>query len=525
MRKLTILTILVMTALLAVITTDAMAYNMRVEKVSLYKSAVQKPNTIGIKFDLSWDGSFSSVDKNNNPFFDRAWVFVKYCDESEATPIWRHATLIKGGAIDEYNATTGVGISLDKKGAFCKPGTNQIVYWNIEGVTSAHNFKIKVFAIEMVYVPTGAFYVGSGAPASDAGTFYTYPSTATPYQITDEAYEIAVGVKPGNLYYSLEVGSRGDGLGPIPSTFPKGFQGFYMMKYELTQGQYKDFLNTLTRNQQTGRVASMTAGNYALAGTPTAANTNSALNYRNGIRVPLDASTTVPITFRCDYIPFAEDGVYDGVADGQDIACNYVSWADLTAYADWAGLRPMTEFEFEKACRGPIYPVGGEYAWGTTAVSNGVYTISEWGKAAEGIATGYSTAAGNMSWGTTNESKGPPLRVGIFAANANNTGRMTSGASYYGIMELSGNVYERPVTVGYSASREQFIGSHGDGSLDSNGLNDNADWPGANAYGAGLRGGSDYGSPTHVSNRSYAAKPESGRAASFGIRCVRTASS
>ena len=34
-----------------------------------------------------------------------------------------------------------------------------------------------------------------------------------------------------------------------------------------------------------------------------------------------------------------------------------------------------------------------------------------------------------------------PLRVGIFAANSLNTGRITAGASYYGIMELSGNLW------------------------------------------------------------------------------------
>ena len=46
--------------------------------------------------------------------------------------------------------------------------------------------------------------------------------------------------------------------------------------------------------------------------------------------------------------------------------CNFLSWQDGYAYAGWAGLRPMTELEFEKACRGPLNPVPHEHAWGST---------------------------------------------------------------------------------------------------------------------------------------------------------------
>ena len=51
---------------------------------------------------------------------------------------------------------------------------------------------------------------------------------------------------------------------------------------------------------------------------------------------------------------------------------NYMTWTDLLAYLDWSCLRPMTEFEYEKICRGPVYPVANEYAWG-----NQTYTLAD----------------------------------------------------------------------------------------------------------------------------------------------------
>ena len=41
-------------------------------------------------------------------------------------------------------------------------------------------------------------------------------------------------------------------------------------------------------------------------------------------------------------------------------------WDDAIRYSAWVGLRPMTELEFEKACRGPLATVDGEFPWGDT---------------------------------------------------------------------------------------------------------------------------------------------------------------
>ncbi|MFN9916944.1 MAG: hypothetical protein ACK53L_30425, partial [Pirellulaceae bacterium] len=59
-----------------------------------------------------------------------------------------------------------------------------------------------------------------------------------------------------------------------------------------------------------------------------------------------------------------------GGATYTGVAMNFISWADVTAYLDWSGLRPMSELEYEKAGRGPNAAVAGEYAWGSTSLTN-----------------------------------------------------------------------------------------------------------------------------------------------------------
>jgi len=201
---------------------------------------------------------------------------------------------------------------------------------------------------------------------------------------------------------------------------------------------------------------------------------------------------------------------------------------DGAAYSDWAGLRPMTELEFEKACRGPETPVANEYAWGTVTVASNPYTLGNPSATNEGIASNYSTSAGNASYSSTVGSIDGPLRVGIFAANADNSGRITAGASYYGIMELSGNLWERAVTVGNPTGRA-FTGLHGNGALSTNGYANETAWPGLTggevtlATGSGFRGGhwSDSSTYMRVSDRNRGAYTNTYRFNLLGFRAVR----
>jgi formylglycine-generating enzyme required for sulfatase activity len=183
----------------------------------------------------------------------------------------------------------------------------------------------------------------------------------------------------------------------------------------------------------------------------------------------------------------------------------------------------MTELEFEKACRGDQVAVNGEYAWGTAGIASSAYSLSNAGSTSEGIATNYSTTVGNARYANTVGYITGPVRVGIFAANGSNTGRVSAGASYWGIMELSGNLFERIVSIVNLMGRS-FTGVHGDGLLDSNGNANPSNWPSFDAEGAGFRGGhfNANNSELRVSDRYYSGATDPGRFGSTGFRAVRS---
>ena len=413
-----------------------------------------------VKFDISWENSFRESTGPSN--WDAAWVFVKYRQGADA---WQHAWLnnighlnpagstITTGLLDPalpFNPTTNPGIGAfiyrdaNGSGTFSKTGVQLRWNYGANGLSDTAKIDVKVFAIEMVYVPQGSFYVGSGGTESSA--FYKYPLKTNPYQITSEE-AINVGTVNNNLFYT-PCQYCGDELGPIPATFPKGYNAFYCMKYEITQQGYTDFLNNLTSLQASNRYSNGTGYRYRII-------------FSNGVY-----STTNPF-----------------------VACNMLHELDIAAYLDWSGLRPMTELEFEKACRGPLTPVPNEYAWGTTSITSDPYTLSDIGTTNENIATNYSTTLGNSASAQNNAYINGPVRVGIFAGNGLNTGRVSSGATYYGIMEMSGNVWERVIGVGLPLGRA-FNGSHGNGILSADGFSDQSTWPAPpNGEGSGIRGG------------------------------------
>jgi formylglycine-generating enzyme required for sulfatase activity len=290
------------------------------------------------------------------------------------------------------------------------------------------------------------------------------------------------------------------------------------MKYEISQGDYRDFLNTLTYTQQTSRAVNVTG----IAGTGALSNTN---NNRNGIdmQTPGVAASFTPAVYACN---LDGDANYNEAVDGEWIACNFLGWIDGCAYVDWAGLRPMTELEYEKACRGDQAAVSGEYAWGTSTIHASTYAaLNDPGENNE-LPNAPSITDGNASYITTDGAIDGPLRVGLFATASSS--RMTSGGSYYGIMELSGNLWDRVVTIGNATGRD-FTGLNGNGQLSPNGFANQTLWPGISgsevtgATGSGFRGG-DWNSPgnlARVSARNNAAYINADRYNIYGFRGLR----
>jgi formylglycine-generating enzyme required for sulfatase activity len=454
------------------------ANSIEVKNVSLqkYEEGAQRVN---VQFDLSWSNSWRGTDNR-----DAAWVFVKF--RAPGSNIWQHAELSRLSSDHTPVLNSTIDAVSDGKGVF--------VYrsGNYTGIVSYTGMKLKwtygsngyafakgdlidvsVHAIEMVYIPEGAFYLGSGG--TENYHFYRYSDglqSTNPYLVSSEAV-IPVGSGDGNLYYAA---GGGDQIGTLSNAFPKGYNAFYCMKYEISQGQYVDFLNKLTATQDGNRFP----------------------NQNGNKRHTITGTTT------------------NRSASAPDRGCNYLAWEDGAAYLDWAALRPMTELEFEKASRGSAAPFPGEYAWGTNLL---IQLATESGTPGSGSETP-GGASDNCLYGGALDG---PTRVGIFARATSD--RVKAGAGYFGVMELSGNLWERIVTVGHPIGRI-FQGTLGDGLLSTDGKATNPDWPlNSNGNGSGLRGGSWFNTAAceQTSDRGGAAAPNAGRDAHFGSRGVRQA--
>lgn len=415
-------------------------------------SSVSGPGYVQLKFDLTWDNSW-----RNSINYDAAWVFFKWKDNDG---IWKHLNLTN--ANNNINPGFTISIPADLTGAMIYRSSTGFGTTGITGITLGVNnypgsFDIKAFALEMVAIPMGdAYSLGDG----EAGTYYSTALTGLPYRVNSPS--ITMGSTTGLLYDGISNGVLSNG-------FPVGFGYFgtlYMMKHELSQAAYRDFLNTLTYMQQTTRTAispSSATGSEAIG----------SLISRNSIQIVTPGiANAVPAVYGCN---LNNNSLFNEPNDGEWIACNNLSWMDLAAYLDWAALRPMTEMEFEKSCRGPIAPIAGENAAGTVAAATYNYPINSPGTANESVSYSGSVLLGNFNYISTTPNS--PMRVGIHATPGAN--RISAGAGYYGCLDLSGNIAEYTVTTGNAAGRS-FTGLDGDGMLTASGDANVDYWPGIN---------------------------------------------
>jgi formylglycine-generating enzyme required for sulfatase activity len=417
-------------------------------------SVVPASNTI--KFDISWDNGWRSTVLNN---WDAAWVFFKYKDISgnwQVLALTNTGNVIPGGFTGSVVAANNIPFG----GAFLyrsAAGSGTTTLTNVElGITPAQAnglWDIKAFAIEMVYIPQTAFYVGDGASTN---SFAPTQITSTATVLTDPIGNIAIN----------------------ETTFPNGYSAFYCMKYELSQGGYRDFLNTLSYNQQVNHIVPAPS---AATGTPALYN-----DYRNFIEIKTaGTASTIPAVFGCDA---NGNNTYDQAGDGEWVACNYLNWVDHAAYLAWAGLRPLTELEYEKIARGIQNPVAGEYVWGNTQVGNTTYVLPTPNQAFETVNNNELSPIGNANYGLTVPSSPNigPLRNGIFATSGSD--RISSGGSFYGVMELSGNLWERVIKATYLQGLANAIINSNVYLNDNNGyaaasLSSITFWPGSSSAG------------------------------------------
>ena len=419
------------------------ANNIQITNASLSgQSAVN--DTYQVQFDISWENSWRTSTLESN--YDAAWVFIKFRVQNPLSE-WQHAVLNTSGFIAPGGAT--VEPSSDGMGAFIFRDANGIGNIDFQGVELQWNYgsaiedddivEICIFAIEMVYIPEGPFHLGDNA--NFFGVFEEGTS-GNPKLITSENGLILGGLDPNGLNnHNTTIDDFRDLIQQnLPAAFPKGYQAFYIMKYELSQGQYAAFLNKLTQTQINARFG------FSNVGT-------------SGYTIHGQSGNIGPFT-----------------ADVPDRACNFINLADANAYADWAGLRLTTELEFEKAARGSLFPVMDEYAWGNAELNLLDHVLANADQPTESISN-LAVGIGNVHFsGNRAGESDRPLRCGIFAASAVNATREETGASYYGVMEMSGNLSEFMVGVG-NAEMRAYTGLHGDGALTTNGLADIANYP------------------------------------------------
>lgn len=453
----------------------AEASDLKISQPILYSDNGQSYAILNLEWKNSW---------HNKTNHDAVWLFFKFLKNGKGYEIVN--LLSQGHAVSSLNQVENINIGFvvpkDRLGVFIYPKSPYRGDVNLTIKIFLDNESLKeintressftAYAIEMVQIPKGKFMIGDADDKSvKFGSLYKPDENGNyggSFLLDDENMTVTISPLKNNLYYQAPEGYEGDQKGIIPKEFPKGVDEFYIMKYEPTQGQYSDFLNSLSDYQSQNRANFGGKGYYQERGS---------ISIKNG-----KYFTTSP-----------------------NAPCNFISWDDAMAYADWSGLRPMTEFEFTKASRGFQKPLKNGFPWGTNSKDK-----------LQRMVSGNGELVMLNGW---DESKLSDETKDIF------------GASYFWVMDLAGSLWERLITIGDEKGRK-FTGTHGDGKLTQYGYADNIDWPKGieETGGFGFRGGGFYGygrdyhdfnpySP--ISYRPYGAWSGGNRTNSYGARFVK----
>lgn len=490
------------------------ANNITVQKVSIVDTN-RVAKTASVRFSISWENSWR--DSIN---WDAAWIFIKFRESKDSVWHYRHLTLSGIG-----NNTSGLGntnmkfaFPPDNKGVFYyrqEMGSGNInmdsvkLFWNYgaDGVTAIEGVEVKIFATEMVYVPAGGFCIGDGNGTIRSSNSFQLKNAPNNFVALTDKWSPLIntfininqsGIDDASLYSSgIRISGldgmdiTGDKIAEYPD-FPTGYRSFYCMKYEVSQGQYADFLNTLSIRDSSNSAYSM-----YIADTITLKKVN--YKYKMALRGLDPFFSSVPVDVQRNTI------LLDTVAARYTVTrpdrafgrgnVNYFS-----SFSDWSALRPISELEYEKASRGTLAPTyktypsgitnpsdtitrfwsGFDWAWGNdtsiatyssiistlqiNGIENGTEIFSNYNIYKRYINIGmYGFTGGDGGTG--------PYRVGIFASDTSS--RILSNASYYGIMDFGKNVSQAVVTAGNSTGRYFSYKKNGDGYLNVIGNSDN----------------------------------------------------
>jgi hypothetical protein len=383
-----------------------------------------------VSFDLAWKNSWRAkwtepAEKNctGKPLqiesWDAAWVFLKF--RRPDTRVFSHATLSPDAAHHVKSAGAALDLGLSDDGA---KGVGVFIYRDAVGQGN-NEFKgiklrwqdgadkadpataeLSVHALAMVYVPEGPF-------RSKSPLIYTKGAHWVP-----EAYECKLmtidtpdTTKPsGHANFSTNYVREGP-------DWPNGYSAFYCMKYSISQGEYAGFL---TEAAPDPRAASYNGGQYGYLPH------NASRRYAPG----LYGLSGYTIRYS------AGEGRYE--ADVLERPANFLSDPDIQSFTAWAGLRPLTKLEYEKACRGPRAAARDEDAWapGACAPAAGLAQF------VPSLSPQDAPATGRLAW---------------------------PGPSYWGIRDLSqsGAIIEWPAVM--IEDGRGFSGRHGTGSPDAPG--------------------------------------------------------
>ena len=320
------------------------------DRVTNVRITPRTAGTATLTFDIAWKESWRHEGNH-----DAQWVFFKV--RPEGAEEWQHLRLAADKPLNPtgYGQAGGTRVDLivpdgddGYQGMLIRraefglgdvAAKDVTVIWNVSatrGVPQNLAVKIRPFAIDMVFVPEGAFELGSGG--NEPGHFYQYTDGSQhtrPLPVTS-AGPIPTGQQAGKLW--ARRGNEPENNGRLPAAFPNGYRAFYCMKGH-AMSEWDSFVEALP---------------------------------------PAVAKTFGTAT------PSKHGGL---------------SWEDGITFAAWAGLRPLTELEFEKVTRGPMTS-GWDFGDSLNHPSFwGVRSINGWRSPRDQVVT-VANRAGRMFRGT-----------------------------------------------------------------------------------------------------------------------------